>query len=331
MKVGISLPQLGASATRQNILQMAKRSEQEGFDSVWVSERILWPLKPKTSFRGTSDGSFPVNMQNILDPLDTLTFVAANTKKITLGTSVVNMLFHNPVVLAKRFATLDVLSNGRVICGLGIGWSKDEYQVCNILYSQRGKRADEFIQLLKKIWTDDVVEFKGQFYNIPASKIGPKPIQKPHIPIYLGGYSQGTFARLVRYNASGWVGFIGGPLKNIESMINMLKDEAKRAKEDHKQFKIILEGEIRIILNSTSNKDGQKRFPLTGTTEEVSSDLQRIKEKMDIDHIVFNFNTTPSEEKEKEKRGGGGIIDEEKKINIEETIKIAKQLSKFIK
>jgi hypothetical protein len=121
-------------------------------------------------------------------------------------------------------------------------------------------------------------------------------------------------------------------LKNIENMINMLKDEPKRAKEDHKQFKIILEGEIRIILNSTSNKDGQKRFPLTGTTEEVSSDLQRIKEKMDIDHIVFNFNTTPSEEKEKEKkRRGGGIIDEEKKINIEETIKTAKQLSKFIK
>jgi alkanesulfonate monooxygenase SsuD/methylene tetrahydromethanopterin reductase-like flavin-dependent oxidoreductase (luciferase family) len=111
--------------------------------------------------------------------------VAANTNRITLGTSLIDMLFHNPVILAKRFATLDVLSEGRTICGLGIGWSKDEYQVSNIPFKDRGKRADEFIQTLKRIWTDDVVEFKGKFYNIPASKIGPKPVQKPGIPILI--------------------------------------------------------------------------------------------------------------------------------------------------
>jgi hypothetical protein len=232
-----------------------------------------------------------------------------------------------PVILAKRFATLDVLSHGRVICGLGIGWSKDEYQACNIPYRHRGRRADEFIQLLKKIWTDDIVEFKGDFYKVPASKIGPKPVQKPYCPIYLGGYSPNTFSRIVRYNVSGWIGFIGGPLKNIEDMINMLKDEAKRAKKDYGQFKIILEGEIRILnnnSNSSSHKDSQKRFPLAGTTEEVSSDLQKIKEEMpDVDHIVFNFNSS-LEGREEE-----GIIEEE--INIEETIKTAKQLSKFIR
>ena len=109
-------------------------------------------------------------------------------------------------------------------------------------------------------------------------------------------------------------------------MINMLKDEARRAKKDYGQFKIILEGEIRILNNnsSSSDKDGQKRFPLVGTTEEVSSDLQRIKEEMNIDHIVFNFNFNSSLEGEEE-----GIMEEE--INIEETIKITKQLSKFIR
>src|SRR5438874_315467 len=126
--------------------------------------------------------SLPSKYQIILDPLETLTFVAANTNKIALGTSVIDMLFHNPVVLARRFATLDVLSEGRAICGLGIGWSKDEYQASNIPFEHRGKRANEFVQALKKIWTDDIVEFKGKFYNIPASKIGPKPIQKPFIP-----------------------------------------------------------------------------------------------------------------------------------------------------
>src|SRR5262247_2766441 len=115
----------------------------------------------------TPDGSFPIEFQSLFEPLEALSFVAANTKKILLGTSIIDMLFHNPVVLARRFATLDVLSEGRAICGLGIGWSKDEYQVSNIPFTNRGKRADEFLQVLEKIWTDDIVEFKGEYYNIP--------------------------------------------------------------------------------------------------------------------------------------------------------------------
>jgi hypothetical protein len=122
---------------------------------------------------------------------------------LSLGTSVEDMFFYTPIMLAKRYATLDVLSEGRAIAGLGIGWSKDEYQVSNIPFKDRGKRADEFIQILKRIWTDDVVEFKGKFYNIPASKIGPKPIQKPHIPIYMGGFSPNTYSRIVNFDADG--------------------------------------------------------------------------------------------------------------------------------
>jgi probable F420-dependent oxidoreductase len=191
--VGITLPQAGQQATRQNVIHTAQRAEKEGFDSLWVFERLLWPINPQTPYPGTPDGSLLIESQNVFDPLETLTYVAANTDRITLGTSVIDMLFHNPVVLARRFATLDVLSEGRTICGLGIGWSKDEYQVSNIPFKDRGKRADEFIETLKRIWTDDVVEFRGKFYNIPASKIGPKPVQKPGIPIYLGGFSPNTF------------------------------------------------------------------------------------------------------------------------------------------
>jgi probable F420-dependent oxidoreductase len=200
LKIGISLPHVGQQATRENVIQTAKMAEQEGIDSLWVGERLLWPVNPQTPYPGTPDGSFPVEGQNVLDPLETLTYIAANTNKIALGTSVIDMLFHNPIILARRFATLDVLSERRVIAGLGIGWSKDEFQVSNIPFNNKGKRADEFIQVLKKIWVEDVVEFKGEYYNIPASKIGPKPIQKPHIPIYLGGSSPNTFARIVEYD-----------------------------------------------------------------------------------------------------------------------------------
>lgn len=130
----------------------------------------------------TPDGYLPIEYQNVLDPLTTLTYVAGVTDRISLGTSVIDMFFQNPVVLGKRFATLDVLSNGRVVAGLGIGWSKDEYEISGIPYKDRGARADDYLQVLRKIWTDDIVDHKGQFYNIPASKIGPKPVQEPHPP-----------------------------------------------------------------------------------------------------------------------------------------------------
>jgi alkanesulfonate monooxygenase SsuD/methylene tetrahydromethanopterin reductase-like flavin-dependent oxidoreductase (luciferase family) len=139
LKVGVSLPQAGQQATRENVIQMAKNAESEGFDSLWVFERLLWPINPQTPYGGTPDGSLPIEYQIVLDPLETLTFVAAHTSKIVLGTSVIDILFHNPVVLARRFATLDILSEGRTIAGLGIGWSKDEYQVSNIPFQNRGR------------------------------------------------------------------------------------------------------------------------------------------------------------------------------------------------
>jgi len=155
LNVGLFLPQLGVQATRENVIQLAMKAEEEGFDSLWVLERLLWPLKPQVPYPVTPDGSLPVEYQSVLDPLDLLNFVAANTKKIVLGTSVIDMLFHNPVILGRRFATLDILSQGRVICGLGIGWSKDEYQVTNVPFEHRGARADEFIQALKRIWRSE--------------------------------------------------------------------------------------------------------------------------------------------------------------------------------
>src|SRR5918912_172360 len=196
MKAGILLPQVGKNATREDILYTAKEAEKEGLDSAWVFERLLWPLKPQTPYVATPDGSFPVEYQNVLDPLEMLTFVAGNTERISLGTCLIDMLFHSPVVLARRFATLDVLSKGRVMAGLGIGWSKDEYDVSGVPYRDRGARADEFLQVLKRIWTDDIVEFKGQFYKIPASRIGPKPMQKPYQPIIIGGFCTKTLSRI---------------------------------------------------------------------------------------------------------------------------------------
>jgi probable F420-dependent oxidoreductase len=311
LKIGIVSPQLGRQATRENVLQTAKIAEDEGFDSLWVGERLLWPLKPQTLTPGSADGSLSVELKIVLDPLETLTYIAANTDKIILGTSVIDMLFHNPVILAKRFATLDVLSEGRVVAGLGIGWSRDEYQVSNVPFNDRGKRADEFIQVLKKIWVDDTVEYKGEYYDIPASIIGPKPIQKPHIPIYLGGFSPHIFTRIVKYDTNGWLGGIDGPLEHLENPMKMMKENANRANKDPKNFQVILLTFPNIVDSDrgTTYEEGQ-RSPLTGTINEIGHDVKRIKE-IGISHIVFGFNFSPIG------------------TNIDIIIDITKQLSKF--
>jgi probable F420-dependent oxidoreductase len=278
-------------------------------------ERLLWPINPQTPYPASPDGSLPVESQIMLDPLETLTYVAANTNKITLGTSVMDMLFHNPVVLARRFATLDVFSEGRSIAGFGIGWSKDEYQVSNIPFQNRGKRADELIQVLKKIWTDDIVEFKGKYYSIPASKIGPKPTQKPHPPIYLGGFSPNTFSRIVNYDTNGWLAVVGGPLEYLDNTIKAIKDIAKKANKDPNNFKVVLLAHLNIALDSknqsTSSKTNKdQRFPFTGTIDQIGNDIKRVKQ-MDIEHIVFGYVFIPLGK------------------NVDSVINITKELSKY--
>lgn len=310
LKFGITLPQLGNQATRENLIRYAKMSEESGFDSVWVLERLLWPVNPQSPYPATPDGSLPSAYQSVLDPLDTLSFVAANTDKISLGTSVIDALFHNPVVLGKRFATLDILSEGRAICGLGIGWSKDEYQASNIPFKNRGKREDEFIQILKRIWTEDVVEFKGEYYTIPPSKIGPKPVQKPHIPIFIGGFTPNTFSRIVNYDTNGWLGVLFGPFDQLQSTINAMKELAIKSKKDSNSFRVILLTYPNI--QESGNSAGGQRFPMTGTIEEIGADIKVIKD-MGIEHIVLGFFFSPKYE------------------SIDQTIEISRQFMRYAK
>jgi probable F420-dependent oxidoreductase len=299
MKARILLPQAGNYATRENILYVAKESEKEAFDSVWVFERLLSPLRPKTPYSGTPDGSLPIQYQNVLDPLETLSYLAGNTNQISLGTCLIDMLFHNPVVLARQFATLDVLSNGRAIAGLGIGWSKDEYEVSGVHFEYRGQRANEFLQILKRIWTDEVVEFKGQFYSIPASKIGPKPVQKPHPPILLGGFSPKTFLRIVNY-ADGWLPVAGfGPLEQLEQTINSLREDARKANKDPSKIRIFALTYPNVLDSSSSfptspsSSSEQQRLPMTGTIDQIGTDIEQIK-AMGVEHIIFGHAFSPT-------------------------------------
>ena len=288
------LPHLGGNATRENVLYVAKEAEKGGLDSVWALERLLWPLKPQTPYVASPDGSLPTEYQNVLDPLETLTYLAGNTERISLGTSIIDMLFHNPVVLARRFATLDVLSGGRAIAGFGLGWSKDEYDVSGVPYTHKGARADEFLQILRRIWTDEVVEFRGKFYNVPASRIGPKPLQKPHIPIVLGGFSPNTFSRIIKY-ADGWMPIAGfGPLEQIEQAIKGLKEGARSANKDPSKVRAVVLTYPNVTESDPSSSSGQQqRLPMSGTIDQIGSDVESMKAIDGVEHVIFSYAFSP--------------------------------------
>ena len=309
MKVGLVLPVTGIQATRENITQVAKDAENEGIDSLWVFERLLYPLDPQTPYPATPDGSLPTEYENVMDPLQTLGYLAGITERIALGTSILDMLFHNPVILGRSLASLDILSKGRKICGLGLGWSKDEYDVSNVPFDHRGKRADEMIDSLKRIWTNDVVEFDGHYYHIPESKIGPKPVQKPHIPMYLGGFSQNVFTRIVNYDLNGWLGVLAGPFEYLENSLTSIKESAKKANKDPNKFRVILLTYPN-ILDSQDSSDKNQRMPMTGSVEQIGTDIEKIKQ-MGIDHIVFGYNFAPIYQ------------------DVSNIVKVTKQLSKF--
>jgi probable F420-dependent oxidoreductase len=293
MKVGILLPHVGENATRESVLYITKQAEEEGLDSIWAIERLLWPVKPQTPYGGIPNAPIPVEYQNVLDPLDTLTYLAANTDRISLGTSIIDMLLHNPVVLARRFATLDVLSGGRVIAGFGLGWSKDEFDVSGIPFRHRGARADEYLQVLKRIWTDDVIEFRGQFYNIPASKIGPKPVQKPHPPILLGGFSPNTFSRVLNH-ANGWLPIAGfGPLEQLEQAISGLREASSKANKNPSDIRVVVLSYPNVLDSySQSSSSNQQRSPMSGTIDQIGTDIDRIK-AMGAEHMIFGYAFSP--------------------------------------
>ena len=312
MKIGLALPHVGTQATKDNIVRIAVDAENEGLDSLWVAERLLWPVNPQNPYPATADGSLPTFYQRVFDPLETLTFVAGKTEKIALGTSVIDMLFHNPVVLSKRFVTLDLFSEGRSICGLGIGWSEDEYQASNIPFSDRGRRADEFVQVLKKIWEDDIIESHGRFYNIPASKIGPNPVQKPSIPICLGGYVPSTFARIARY-ADGWLASLAGPIDFLHNGIKTLNEYAVKINRNPKEFRNIVLTFPQPVTDSPSpssnnSNSNQARFPLAGTIDQIGQDIKVIKD-LGFDLIIFAFVS----------------------IELDKVVDTAKELSRFAK
>lgn len=279
MKLGINLPQFGALASPDNVSQVAQAAEQLGCEAVWVQERLLRPTQPRQPYGPLP--SWPAAYRTVLDPLLALTYAAAVTRRIKLGTSVIDTLFHSPVVLGRQLATLDQLSGGRVIAGLGQGWSEDEFEVVNVAPTRKGARFEEFLQALLAVWGPDPVRYQGQFYRIPASEIGPKPRQ-PRLPVLIGGYAPAAIQR------AGRLGLGLNPIlvafEVLEGVLQSFRAAAREAGHNPDQLPVIVRGNMYL---SPDRIEGERQ-PLSGSLEQATEDVRRLA-GLGVDQLFIDF------------------------------------------
>jgi len=228
MKVGFSF--FGVHPTRYPVL--ATKADQVGFESCWQPEHLVFPVNIPPTYPYSADGVPPVNPSTQLyDPWVTLSFVAAATQNLNLGTNVYILPLRNPFVTARAVGTLDMLSSGRVILGCGIGWLREEFEVVGEQWANRAGRANEIVEIIRKLWTEETVEFHGKYYDFGPVKFEPKPTRKPHPPIQFGGTTPPALRRAATLG-DGWIGVRHAPdeLRKIVATLDQHRKEAGREK-----------------------------------------------------------------------------------------------------
>ena len=287
MELGVALPTSAPYASAESIARIAEEAERLGYNSLWTYERLLYPIAGITQPDG-STWQLPESYKSVYEPIETLSYVAAYTQRVKLGTSIVNAPFQPPVLLARRFATLDRLSNGRVIAGLGQGWMEQEFATSNVSIKERGKRIEEYIAALRAIWGPDPVSHDGSFYHIPASKINPKPVQKGGIPILMGFNTLAAVKRAARL--ADIVNPIASTVEALESAVTTFRSAAQEAGRDPSILKVIVRANVPIT--ATPLPEGKRPF-LGGSPEQIAQDLTRVQQ-LNVDEVFFSDQASPT-------------------------------------
>jgi len=206
MRIGLFTILTAPNASPDVVRAFATQADARGFHSIWLAEHAVLFDRFASKYPYSPDGTLiiPPN-EGILEPFTTMAFMAACTSRIRLGTGVLILPQRNPLYTAKEVSNLDYLSNGRIDLGIGIGWLKEEFEALGVEWARRGKRTDEYIQILKNLWCDDVSLFSGEFHSFGPCRMHPKPVQKPHTPIHVGGNSEPALRRAARFG-QGWHG-----------------------------------------------------------------------------------------------------------------------------
>jgi probable F420-dependent oxidoreductase len=272
VRVGLALSQYGTFANREAVIEVARTAEDLGFDSLWTGDRILDPLHPRDRYPGSADGRMPAAFSTFLDPLTVLTAAAAVTSRVRLGTSTLNAPWYSPVLLARTLTSIDVISCGRLDVGFGMGWSSDEYAAAGVSWKGRAARLEELLDVLESIWTDDPVTHEGRFFAVPASRIEPKPVQRPRPPIHLGGFAPPALERVGR-RADGWVA-AGVPLDLLTPMWRTVRESAEKAGRDPSAVRMI----VRMNSTVTDEPASAETLPRSGTIAQLAGYARAVAE-----------------------------------------------------
>ena len=273
MRIGFGLPVSGAWATPDHVLTVARRAEDLGYASLWAFQRLLVP---------TDEVLAPV-YTSVLDPTVVLGFAAAVTERAELGLAIVNAPYQSPALLAKQLTTLDLLSGGRLVAGLGLGWLPAEFAASGVPFDRRGARMEEFVRCLEALWGPDPVEFEGEFYRIPRSQVLPKPRSASgRPPILIGATAPAALERAGRIG-DGWISSSRVPPTELGQKVALVKAAAEKAGRDPESLRFVCRG---VLL------DGPRTRPLTGSLDEIRGDFPGLAEQ-GITDLFIDLNFDP--------------------------------------
>ena len=229
MKIGIQSAFNGATPPAL-MARLARVVEEREFHSLWVPEHVLFFREYASRYPYAQDGRIPGDPDGVMEPFTALSFLAAHSERIRLGTGICIVPQRDPVYTARQVADLDFLSGGRVDFGIGVGWLREEFEALGIPFARRGARTEECLQVMKTLWCDEVSHFEGEFFHLPECLQNPKPVQQPHPPLIFGGESEAAFGRVARLG-QGWFGFGFAPDDLVEPLARLeaaLEREGRR-------------------------------------------------------------------------------------------------------
>jgi probable F420-dependent oxidoreductase len=285
MQFGIGVPNLSYIDPTDTILRLAQAAQDLAFDSVWVSDHVFIPYELEPNYPYSATGRLGLNAtDHVLDPLTTLAFLAGIVQTPRLGISVLIIPYRNPIVTTKMLVTLDVFSGGRVILGAGVGWMPEEFKALQASYADRGQVTDEYIQVFRELCTADKPVFEGQHYQLSNIGFYPKPVQKPHPPVWIGGYSQSALRRAARLG-DGWHPSNLDPvtLAQKREVLRRLCVEAGRDPDS-----LTISTRVNNVAFGDSGDTVGRPAPLSGTPQQIIDNIRRYADA-GVSHIVLGI------------------------------------------
>jgi probable F420-dependent oxidoreductase len=288
MDFGLHLPASTATVKAEDLVRFAQQAEALGFYCLTVADHVIVPKDISVPYPYTVDGKYPGTGYH-LETLMTMGYLAGATKRIRFVTSVMILPYRNPIVTAKMLASLDVLSGGRVIVGAGVGWMKEEFETIRTEpFEERGRVTDEYIAAYRELWTSDDPTFSGKYCNFSNIIFLPKPVQKPAIPIWIGGHSKQAIRRAARLG-DGWHPIGGVPTiplepEDVAKDMSMLREYADKAGRDPKKIRVALKGSL---FDREKQIAPGKRRRFMGNAEEIAADIRDYR-NVGVDTMIFD-------------------------------------------